>query len=403
MSERLPSRIAVVHDWLIDYAGSERVLAQILNCFPRADLFALVDHMPALERSPLGGRQAKTTFLQHMPGVASHHKYYLPLMPLAIEQLDVTAYDLVISSSHAVAKGVIVSPDALHISYVYSPMRYAWDQQFTYLREERLESGIKSALLRWILHRLRAWDQRTAAGVDHFVADSAFVARRILKAYRRPADVIYPPVDTEFFRPGAAREDYYVTVSRLMAYKRVDILLKAFAGMPSSRLVVIGGGPEYRRLQAAAPSNVAMPGALPAEAMRMHLQRGRAFLFASVEDFGIAPVEALACGTPVIALQRGGAAETVRGLDDPAPTGVFFEEQTAEAVVAAVRTFEAEQGRISTAACRSRAEEFSAERFRSEFQGFVAQRYSEWLDYLSTGARSRAEGRPVATRGQPSR
>lgn len=372
------TRIAVVHDWLIDYAGAERVLAEILRCFPQADLFALIDHMPAAERAALGGRRASTTFMQRLPGVATNLGYYLPLMPLAIEQLDVTGYDLVISSNHAVAKGVIVSPDALHVSYVYSPMRYAWDQQFSYLRDQRMGSGIRGALLRWVLHRLRIWDHRTAAGVDRFVADSHFVARRILKAYRRHADVIYPPVETDLFRPGDGRDDAYVTVSRLMAYKRVDLLVQAFANMPDRRLVVIGGGPELARLKAAAPPNVEFTGHLPADAMRTRVQRARAFLFAAVEDFGIAPVEAMACGTPVIALRRGGAAETVAGLDSAEPTGVFFEEQSAAAVVTAVRTFETRGQAITVDACRRRARQFSVERFRSQFTAYVEQAYAEW-------------------------
>lgn len=381
----IPARIAVVHDWLIDFAGSERVLAEILRCFPQADLFALIDHMPQAEREWLGGRRAKTSFLQNLPGIASHHTYYLPLMPIAIEQLDVTGYDLVISCSHAVAKGVIVNPDALHISYVCSPMRYAWDQQFAYLRGERMERGILSALLRWQLHRLRLWDHRSAASVDSFVADSHFVARRILKAYRREAQVIYPPVDTEAFQPGTQRGEDYVTVSRLMHYKRVDLLVQAFRDLPDRRLVVIGEGPEYARIRAAAPANVDMLGRLPQEAVRDRVSRARAFLFASVEDFGIAPVEALACGTPVIALRRGGAAETVTGLDADEPTGVFFEEQTAESVAAAVRSFEQNSHRILGAACRRRAERFSAQRFRSEFAAFVAQKHAEWRSYCATG------------------
>ncbi len=372
-------RIAVVHDWLIDFAGAERVLAEILRCFPQADLFALVDHLSAADRAPLDGRRARTTFLQGMPGIASGSLgYYLPLMPLAIEQLDVTGYDLVISSSHAVAKGVIVSPDALHLSYVYSPMRYAWDQQFNYLQEKGAISGARNALLRWVLHRLRIWDHRSAAGVDRFVADSHFVARRILKTYRRAADVIYPPVATELFMPGGERGDFYVTVSRLMPYKRVDLLARAFAQMPERRLVVIGGGPERAALKAAAPPNVEFAGHLPDDAVRDHMQRARAFLFAAVEDFGIAPVEAMACGTPVIALRRGGAAETVAGLDAAEPTGVFFEEQTAEAVVAAVRTFEARGQAITAGACRRRAQQFSVERFRAEFTAYVEKACTEW-------------------------
>ena len=375
MSEELPARIAVVHDWLVDYAGSERVLAEILRCLPQADLYTLVDHMPAAERAPLGARRATTSFLQNMPGVASHLAWYLPLMPIAIEQLDVTGYDLVISSNTAVAKGVIVAPDALHLSYVHSPMRYAWDQQFEYLRSEH---GLKGLLLRWLLHRLRIWDHRTSAGVDHFIGNSGFIARRIAKAYRREAEVIYPPVDTEYYVPGGMPGDDYVAVSRLVAYKRIDLLLEAFRGLPDRKLVIVGDGPEYARLKAAAGANVEFTGFLPSEQMRDRLQRARAFLFAAVEDFGIAPVEAMACGTPVIALRRGGAAETVLGLDAAAPTGVFFEEQTAQAITAAVRVFEANTARITAAACRARAEQFSPQRFRGEFMDFVKRKYAEW-------------------------
>jgi glycosyltransferase involved in cell wall biosynthesis len=367
-----------VHEWLLDFAGSERVLAEILRCFPQADLFALVDHMHDRDRDLLGGKRAATTFLQRMPGLRSHLRYYLPLMPFAIEQLDVTGYDLVISSSHAVAKGVIVSPDALHVSYVHSPMRYAWDLQFVYLREERLERGLRGLALRWLLHRLRLWDHRSAAGVDRFVANSRFVARRVLKAYRREAEVIYPPVDTDFFSPEGMREDYYVAVSRLIGYKRIDLLIDAFAQLPKLRLVVVGGGPQYARLKAAAPANVEFAGHLPADALRDKIRRARAFLFPTVEDFGMSPVEAMACGTPVIALRRGGAAETVAGLESEAPTGVFFEEQTVAAVITAVRTFEDQRQRISAAACRSRAERYSAARFRREFTELVNGAYAQW-------------------------
>jgi glycosyltransferase involved in cell wall biosynthesis len=382
MSPALPERIAVVHDWLIDYSGAERVLAEILRCFPRADLFALLDRMPAEARAPLGGKTARTTFLQGMPGIVGGLRYYLPLMPLAVEQLDVTGYDLVISNSHAVAKGVIVSPDALHLSYVCSPMRYAWDQQFAYLDGAGRSQGI---FLRWLLHRLRLWDHRSAAGVDRFVADSGFVARRILKAYRREADVIYPPVDTTFYTPGGSREDYYVTVSRLWPYKRVDLLIDAFAAMPRRRLVVIGEGPELGRLRARAGANVELLGYQSAPAVLGHLRKARAFLFAAIEDFGIAPVEAMACGTPVIALRRGGAAETVLGMESEAPTGVFFEEQSAAAAAAAVQRFEDERARITEAACRKRAERFSAGRFRAEMTAFVTARYGEWAATRGAG------------------
>jgi glycosyltransferase involved in cell wall biosynthesis len=385
MDEALPRRIAVVHDWLIDFAGAERALAEILRCFPDADLYSLFDHLSPHDREALGGRRARTGFLQSLPGIATHHKYYLPLMPLAVEQIDVTAYELVISSSHAVAKGVIVSPDALHVSYVYSPMRYAWDHQFTYLAGEGMERGARGALMRVLLHRLRAWDHRSAAGVDHFLADSKFIQRRILKAYRREAEVLYPPVDVETFRPGGAREDYYVTVSRLWPYKRTDLIVEAFASMPARRLVVIGDGPCYAKLRRGATSNVELLGHRPLAELVERLQRARAFVFAALEDFGIAPVEALACGTPVIAYGRGGVAETVAGLDAAEPTGVLYDEQSAAAIVAAVETFETNRERITPEACRRRAERFAPERFRSRLLGFVRERYAQWVAARTSG------------------
>ena len=380
MTTRPPSRIAVVHDWLLDFAGAERVLAEILRCFPGADLYALFDHMPDADRAHLGGRLAHTTFLQRMPGIATRHDLYLPLMPLAIEQLDLTGYDLVISSSHAVAKGVIVSPDALHVCSIYSPMRYAWDMQFAYLEGSGMQSGLRSILARMLLHRLRIWDHRSAAGVDHFVADSAFAARRVLKAYRRNANVIYPPIDTTQFVPGTGKEDFFLTVSRLWPYKRVDLIVEAFAQLPERKLVVIGTGPELDRLKRMATPNVSLLGYQPEAVLRDHLQRARAFLFAAVEDFGIAPVEAQACGTPVIALGRGGASETVIGIGQgEAPTGVHFDEQTADSLVAAIRTFEAQAHLITQQACRRNAESFSAERFRRQFSAYVNDAWEQWM------------------------
>jgi len=371
-----PRRVAVVHDWLIDYAGSERVVAEILRLFPEADLFALVDRMPPAERAPLGGRPARTTFLQRMPGVAKHFPLYLPLMPFAIEQLDVTGYDLVISSNSAVAKGVIVSPDALHICYLHSPMRYAHDLKFTYLAAER---GLVAAALRVVLHRLRRWDQQSAAGVDHFVAASHYTALRARKAYRREAAaVIHPPVDTERFTPGGLREDYYVTVGRLIPVKRVELLIEAFRELPERRLVVIGDGPLARRLESTRPPNVELAGRLEPDAVRERVRRARAFVTACVEDFGIAAVEALACGTPVIGYRRGGVAETVTGLDASRPTGVFYAEQSAAALVEALHRFEAEGARITAETCRAAALEFSPERFRARFGEFVAAAWAEW-------------------------
>jgi glycosyltransferase involved in cell wall biosynthesis len=370
-------RVAIVHDWFVTYAGSERVVEQLLALFPQADVFSLVDFLPDAERGFLAGRPVRTSFLQRMPLARRSYRAWLPLMPLAIEQFDLSDYDLVISSSHSVAKGVLTGPDQLHVSYVHTPMRYAWDGQHEYLRGAGLERGLRGMLARWMLHKLRVWDARTAAGVDHFAANSQFIRRRIWKAYRREARVIYPPVDTSAFPLGEAREDFYLTASRLVPYKRVDLLVEAFAQLPRRRLVVIGDGPQLATLRRKATPNVSLVGYQEAEVLRDALQRARAFLFAGREDFGIVLVGAQAAGAPVIAYGRGGAAEIVRGLDAPAPTGVLFGEQTPEAVVQAIGTFEREAGRVSPTECRRNALRFGVERFRREFADFAADAWRQ--------------------------
>lgn len=378
-----PRRVAVVHEWLLERAGSERVTEAILRRFPQAELFTLIDRLPAADRGMLAGRTVHTSFLQRLPGLPGTLKYAVPLMPLAIEQFDLTGFDLVVSSSHTVAKGVIVSPDALHLCYCHSPMRYAWDLQPTYLRTERLDRGLKGLAARLMLHRMRTWDHRSAAGVDAFCANSEFVARRILKAYRRRADVIPPPVDVQPPQPQTRDPGLYVTVSRLINYKRVDLLVEAFRSMPDRRLVVIGTGPDARRLRAGAPSNVRFDGYLPLEAMRAEVARARAFLFAAVEDFGISPVEAMGLGTPVIALRRGGAAETVLGLDADRPTGVFFDEQTPQAIVEAIERFERSSGRIGADACVARAAGYAPAVFDRRFGAWVDAQWAAWQQRLN--------------------
>ena len=364
-------KVAVVHDWLVAYAGAERVLEQILRCFPGADVFSLIDF--AEERAFLQGRPVTTSFIQQLPFARTRYRGYLPLMPLAIEQLDVSGYDLVISSSHAVAKGVLTGPDQLHISYVHTPIRYAWDLQHQYLRESNLQYGLRSALARMLLHYIRNWDARTRDGVDHYIANSAFVARRIRKIYGRHASVIHPPVDVEAFVPGGAREDYYVTVSRLVPYKRVPLIAEAFAKMPDRKLIIVGTGPELDKVRKAAGPNVQVVGHLPFEAMRRTMQQARAFLFAAEEDFGISVVEAQACGTPVIAYGRGGALETVRDEKSAMPTGLFFAEQTVPAIIDAVERFERQPELFRPEYCRLNAEQFSADQFRESLLGFVAR------------------------------
>lgn len=373
-----PARVAVIHEWLIDFAGSERVLQAILARFPSADVFVLVDRMAQADRGWLAGHRVHTSFLQRLPGLPGSLKYAVPLMPLAVEQFDLEGYDLVISSSHAVAKGVIVPPDALHLCYCHSPMRYAWDLQATYLRTEGLERGLRGLAARWMLHRMRIWDHRSAAGVDAFAANSAFVARRILKAWRREAVVIPPPVEAGVPNLGPRDPDLYVTVGRLIGYKRVALIVEAFRRMPGRRLVIVGDGPDAARLAAIAPPNVCLAGHLPTAAMQAQVAAARAFVFAAVEDFGIAPVEALALGTPVIALRRGGAAESVVGLEQARPTGVFFDEQTPQAIVAAVERLEAAADRIDAQACVARAAGYSVGTFERRFGAWVDDHWARW-------------------------
>ncbi len=379
-------RVALVHEWLVDYSGSERVLEQILQIFPQADVFAVVEFLPPELRKFIQNKSVKTTFIQKLPFARTKYRSYLPLMPIAIEQLDLSSYDLVISSSHAVAKGVLTSPNQLHISYVHSPIRYAWDLQHQYLREANLETGLKSLLARWFLHQMRIWDTRTANGVDTFVANSKFIARRIHKVYRREARVIYPPVNVlDFNIREYPKEDFYLTAARFVPYKRVDLIVSAFAQMPDKKLIVIGDGTGLAKIKALASDskNITLIGYQPPQVLREYMQRSRAFVFAAEEDFGITVVEAQACGTPVIAFGKGGALETIRGLDNEKPTGVFFAEQSVESLKMAVEKFELlEQSgdRITSNACRENSLRFAPERFRAEFKDFVEVQWQEFLD-----------------------
>ena len=375
-------KIAIIHDWLVTYAGAERVLEQMLNCFPEADIFSLIDFLPEQKRSFILNKPVTTSFIQRLPFAEKKYRNYLPLMPLAVEQLDLSGYNLIISSSYAVAKGVITGPDQLHVCYCHSPIRYAWDLQHKYLSESGLTKGFKGWLARIILHYIRLWDQRSAYGVDAFVANSYFVARRINKIYRRDAAVIYPPVDVDRFSCCDTKEKFYLTASRMVPYKRIDMIVEAFTAMPDRRLVVIGEGPDFEKIRAKAGANVTLLGYQPFEVLKDHLQRSRAFIFAAEEDFGIAPLEAQACGTPVIAYKKGGAVETIRGLGSEKPTGVFFEEQTVECLMKAVDTFEKNANTISFEDCRVNALRFSSERFRSEFKDFVASELNQFQEKI---------------------
>jgi glycosyltransferase involved in cell wall biosynthesis len=410
-----PRRVAIIHDWLVTYAGSERVLKELLALYPEAEVFTLVDALPVGDRGFLEGHTIHTSFIQRLPRSARWYRHYLPLMPLAVEQFDLRGFDLVISSSHAVAKGVLTGPDQLHVCYCHSPIRYAWDLQHEYLEQVGVGGSLKGWLVRWLLHRIRLWDVRTANGVDGFVANSRFIARRIAKVYGRTAQVVHPPVETAAFTPPAeqgpaprngdrtvpwpapvgpgasvgsqddavdasgggadpstvrtAEGEFYLTVSRLVPYKRVALIAEAFSHMPDRKLVIIGDGPERDRVLAAAGPNVTVLGHEPTEVVREHMRKAKAFIFAAEEDFGITPVEAQACGTPVIAFGKGGALETV--LDGR--TGVHFAAQTPGSIVHAVNRFEALAGDLDPWTIRAHAKRFGPERFRRELREAVSK------------------------------
>lgn len=375
-------KIALIHDWLVTYAGAERVLEQIIFCYPLVDIFSIVDFLDDRSRSFIKNKTVNTSFIQKLPFAKKKYRSYLPLMPLAIEQFDVSAYDLIISSTHAVSKGVITGPDQLHISYVHSPMRYAWDLQHQYLRESGLDKGLKGWLAKWMLHKMRLWDVRTANGVNAFISNSKFIARRIRKVYGREATIIYPPVDVAAFTLKEVKDDFYLTASRIVPYKKIDLIVEAFSKMPQHKLIVIGDGPDFEKVKAKAGHNVTLLGFQPFEQLRNYMQRAKAFVFAAEEDFGIIPVEAQACGTPVIAYGKGGVLETVCGLDKEKPTGLFFTEQTVSSLIEAVSCFENATNRFNPIICRQNANNFSPERFRDEFSTFVEREWTMFQERL---------------------
>jgi glycosyltransferase involved in cell wall biosynthesis len=368
-------RIAIVHDWLITYGGAERVLAHILKLYPHADLFALYDFLDDTARGQLQNRKAKTSFLQKLPRARTRYRSYLPLMPYAVEQFDLNAYDLVISSSHAVARGALTGADQLHISYTNNTMIYAWDMYHHYLRGAGLNGGLRGAFAKSVLHYVRTWDAASAHRVDSFIANSHHTARRLKKQYGRDATVIYPPVDIDRFEVSDAKDDYFVTVSRLVPFKRIDLIIDAFASLPQKKLVVVGDGPEMKSLRRRAGSNIEFVGFLTPDKTANKISRARALIFASVEPFGLVLVEAQACGTPVIAFRRGGAGEIITHQS----CGILFDQQTPAAIVESIRAFEQNRDRFEVAAMTRNANRFSPDAFHDQFSTFVAHEYESFL------------------------
>lgn len=362
---------ALVHDWLPVYAGAERVLEQMIRVLPAASIYSLIDYVPEEQRSFLQGKPVHTSFIQSMPFSKQLYRYYLPFAPFAIEQFDLREHDVVVSSSYAVAKGLLTRSDQLHVSYVHSPMRYAWDLYHDYLEQSNLTRGVRGFMARVLMHYMRRYDSTSASRVDVYVANSQYVARRIWKTYRRRAHVVYPPVDVDAFALQTDKENYYLTMARLVPYKRVDLIVEAFAAMPDKELIVIGSGPEFDRLKEQAGPNVTLLGYQPDEAVEYYMQHARAFVYAAEEDFGIAPVEAQACGTPVIAYGRGGVLETVV----PGTTGLLYADQTADHIADAVARFESQQARFEPAQIRAHAEAFGPERFCNTFSTLIDTAY----------------------------
>lgn len=371
-------RVAIVHYWFVGMRGGEKVVEALCELYPDADVYTHV-YDPDAVSDAIRRHTVKTTFIQRLPWARRLYKAYLPFMPLALEQLDLRAYDLVISSECGPAKGVVTNPRTVHLCYCHSPMRYAWDMYWDYMDNLRWP-------MRWagsfIMHYMRLWDRACADRVDRFVANSQFVADRIRTHYRRDATVVHPPVDVDTFSPNSSREDFYLCVGELVAYKRVDLAVQAFNRL-GRRLVVIGAGVETRRLRNLAGPTVELLGRCPDAVVRDHLSRCRALVFPGEEDFGIVPIEAMASGAPVLAYGVGGVRETISDGE----TGLFFEEQTPEAIMDTVKRFEDARHRFHPESIAEHVRQFSRERFQQEIGEVVDELMRGRLSVAgSTGA-----------------
>ncbi len=362
---------ALINDWYYVNGGAEKVIHSLNAIWDDFDHFALIDFLNQSDRDfILNGKSAATTFVQKLPTAKSNHRKFLQLFPSAMSQFDLSEYDLVFSSSSSIAKGVRTKPEQLHICYCHSPMRYAWDLQAQYLQDAGLHKGLKGKYAQYVLRKMRQWDLQNSPQVSHFIANSKYVAQRIKSIYQREATVIYPPVNTSFFTLQETKKEYFFTASRMVSYKKIQLIVEAFNAMPHHQLIVAGTGPELDAIQKIAKSNIQLVGFVDQEQLKHYLQNARAFVFAAEEDFGIVPVEAQACGTPIIAFGKGGVLETVI----PEQTGLFFQEQTASSIQATVNLFETKKFDAQT--IRKHAEKFSKERFEMEIKNFVTEKYA---------------------------
>ena len=367
---------ALIHDWFSTYAGAEKCVESFTNIWDDFEIYSLIDFLKGTDRDKiLKGKRVHTSFIQKLPFAKDKYRNYLPLFPLAIEQFDLSGYDVVLSSSHAVAKGVLTHSNQLHIAYVHTPIRYAWDLYHQYLRESGLDRGLKGMLAKYFLHKIRLWDASTANRVDHYLANSRYIARRIKKVYGKPSDVIYPPVDVDKFTLREVKEEFYLTASRMVPYKKIDLIVEAFS-QTDKKLLVIGDGPDMAKIKSKAGKNVELLGFADDETMADLMGRAKAFIFAAEEDFGITPVEAQACGTPVICFGRGGARETVRDGE----SGLYFMEQNAKELLAAVAKFEQNYDKFEPTKIRENSLKFSRARFEAEIKSYVEKKYEEFKD-----------------------
>ncbi|MDI3534964.1 MAG: hypothetical protein PWQ82_1329 [Thermosediminibacterales bacterium] len=355
-------KIAIVHDWLTNMGGAERIIKVFREMFPEAPIYTLVFNK---EKMPdeFKNMDIRTSFIQKMPFAKTNYQMYLPLMPIAVEQFDLSEYEVILSSSTCCAKGVITRTDTLHICYCNTPMRYAWDFYHEYVKGKNI---ITKSMIAVAMNYIRLWDRVSADRVDYFIANSKNVKRRIKKHYRRDAAIIYPPVDTEFFTPSDEGEDFYLVVSRLVPYKRVDLVIEVFneLGLP---LVIIGDGPEFKNYRSMANDNVSLMGRLSDKEVREYYRKCRALIFPGEEDFGIVPLEAQSCGRPVIAYGKGGALETVV----EGKTGLFFYKQNKESLKQAVLIFEKEAHKFNREVIRNHALKFGVNRFKKEIVEFI--------------------------------
>lgn len=385
ISDKLP-KTAIVHDLILAMGGAENTLESIYKVYP-SPIFTLVLNKEGIKDSLLSKATITTSFIQRFPRVLKAYRAYLPFYPIAIEQFDLRQYDIVISSSFIVAKGVITNTEQLHICYLHNPIRPAWELYQQFLSQSNNGKGLKGLFTRVIFHYLRQWDVLSANRVDHFIANSHYTARRIKKIYNRDADVIYPPVNIDLFELEECKEEYYITASRLVYHKRVDLIVKAFAQTPDKKLIVLGDGPELKKLRSIATSNVELMGYQPKEVLVKCLQKAKAFVFAAQEDFGIAPIEAMACGTPVLAFGKGGTLETVI----EGKTGLFFYEQSVESICNCIADFESGLGAFSPKVIREHAAKFSVERFEREFRELTQQKINDFYAKEAAANRYRYE------------